>query len=341
MPKVSVIIPVYNAEKYLRKCLDSVVNQTLRDIEIICVNDGSTDGSFATLEEYAKKDSRIVIINQNNGGLSCARNSGLGITKAEYITFIDSDDWVELNMCEIFYNTIEKKNVDIVIGAVNVIKDDSSDELVEKRANTATQYYDSLNIPRGKYKFGGRFMDFRASAWGKLYKKSIIDKHNFRFPDGLINEDEEWFWYYFSAVKTLYFFDERFYNRLMCADSIMHNLEGRKEKIFDLIYVMENIYDYLAKNKLYAKYKQEYINYFIRQSSNIKIRCDGDDYYIREVTLKLKRLETKIHLRADLLKKSRLTTRFLEKIFYIKNYEGRKIISFFGLKIKAIKRLKK
>ena len=94
MPKVSVIIPVYNVEKYLRECLDSVVNQTIKDIEIICVNDGSTDGSLDILNEYCSNDDRFVIINQENQGLSVARNNGLNSASGDYIAFIDSDDYL-------------------------------------------------------------------------------------------------------------------------------------------------------------------------------------------------------------------------------------------------------
>ena len=113
-PKVSVIIPVYNTEKYLRQCLNSVVNQTLKDIEIICINDGSTDNSLQVLNEYASKDSRIIVINQNNSGLGAARNSGLKVAKGHYIGFVDSDDWIDLNYYETLYNEGIKNNAILV-----------------------------------------------------------------------------------------------------------------------------------------------------------------------------------------------------------------------------------
>ena len=99
--KVSVIIPVYNVEKYLCKCLDSVVNQTLRDIEIICVDDGSTDSSWEILKEYAQRDDRIKLIHKENGGLSSARNVAMQVAKGDYIGFIDSDDWIDLDFTKI------------------------------------------------------------------------------------------------------------------------------------------------------------------------------------------------------------------------------------------------
>jgi glycosyltransferase involved in cell wall biosynthesis len=114
-PKVSVIIAVYNTEEYLKQCLDSVCNQTLKGIEIICVNDGSSDGSLSILEEYASKDKRIIVISQENQGAGAARNVGLEIAKGKYVAFVDSDDWVELNMLENLYARAEEANADIVL----------------------------------------------------------------------------------------------------------------------------------------------------------------------------------------------------------------------------------
>ena len=115
MVKISVIIPVYNVEKYLKECLDSVINQTLKDIEIICVNDGSTDNSLNILENYAKKDNRIIVISQKNKGLSGARNTGLKYCSGEYVSFIDSDDYVSKDLFELTYNNAISNNSDLVI----------------------------------------------------------------------------------------------------------------------------------------------------------------------------------------------------------------------------------
>ena len=120
--KVSVIIPVYNTENYLRACLDSVVNQTLRDIEIICVNDGSTDNSLSILKEYAQKDSRIVLINQKNAGVSVARNNAIAVAKGEYLAFLDSDDWFEPDAVETAYFKISQDKTDVVIFAQKIIR---------------------------------------------------------------------------------------------------------------------------------------------------------------------------------------------------------------------------
>ena len=113
-PKVSVIIPIFNVERYLSQCLDSVVNQTLKEIEIICVNDGSTDKSLDIIKEYASKDSRIVIIDKKNSGYGHSMNCGMDIAKGEYIGIIESDDYAELQMFEKLYNLANKKNLDVV-----------------------------------------------------------------------------------------------------------------------------------------------------------------------------------------------------------------------------------
>lgn len=114
MSKVSIIVPVYNVENYLSRCLNSLINQTLKDIEIICVNDGSTDGSSAILEEFAQKDSRIRIVNKENGGLSSARNEGLKYVTSDYVGFVDSDDWIEPDTYESALSAVQKTNADIV-----------------------------------------------------------------------------------------------------------------------------------------------------------------------------------------------------------------------------------
>lgn len=115
MPEVSVIIPVYNTEKYLRQCLDSVINQTLGDIEFVCVNDGSSDSSRDILMEYASIDDRVTIINQNNRGAGVARNTGLTEASGNDVHFLDSDDWVATNLYEVLYKNIREQQADVCV----------------------------------------------------------------------------------------------------------------------------------------------------------------------------------------------------------------------------------
>ena len=126
--KISIIIPVYNAEKYLRKCLDSVINQTLKEIEIICINDGSTDLSLSILKKYATCDNRIKIINQENQGVAIARNNGLKYATGEYIGYVDSDDYVSSIFFELLYNNAKKYNADIACGEIRRPNAESAQE---------------------------------------------------------------------------------------------------------------------------------------------------------------------------------------------------------------------
>lgn len=180
--KISVIVPVYNAEQYLRECLESLVNQTLEDLEIICVNDGSTDSSPKILEEYASKDSRIKIFHQENQGVSAARNLGISKVQGEYLVFVDSDDWIELNALEILYKTIDKRKSDILLfsnyryyGDSSVKRDTRLEKLellVNDKNINFNEYYDEL-------------IKTPLLCCGKLYRTDFIHKNNILFPIGI------------------------------------------------------------------------------------------------------------------------------------------------------------
>lgn len=180
-PKVSVIVPIYNVEKFLSQCLDCLINQTLKDIEIICVNDGSTDNSLQILEEYSQKDERIKIINQANGGLSSARNSGIKIAQGEFIGFLDSDDYLDLNFYESLYSRAKDTNSDIVTCEYiyKITNNDKKKELFLKvNRNVVTSDV--------KEKFECLYLPFYCYVQNKIYKKDCI-KDN--FIEGLTFED--------------------------------------------------------------------------------------------------------------------------------------------------------
>ena len=182
MPKISVIIPVYNVEEYLRECLDSIVNQTLKDIEIICVNDGSPDNSLGILNEYASQDNRFVIINQQNQGLSASRNNGLDVAKGDYVAFIDSDDYLLNNdYFEKLLEACEKYNADIAVaGIIRGNKRRTSTILEVKKTHVTTNYKEKLRIcdvPNSNY------------VWNKLYKRENLINSGIKFPVGRLYED--------------------------------------------------------------------------------------------------------------------------------------------------------
>ena len=178
MVKVSVIIPVYNVEKYLAKCLDSLINQTLKDIEIICINDGSTDKSLEILNDYSLKDKRIRIFSQHNQGPSIARNLGIAKAEGEYIIFVDSDDWVEVSMCQKFYNMALQTDADITLSTffVTYNKETNTDDRISVIKNNVSQCVFNFNeeipniIPNVPYE-----------TVCKLYKTDFLKKNNLKF----------------------------------------------------------------------------------------------------------------------------------------------------------------
>lgn len=179
---ISIIIPVYNVSKYLDECLKSVVGQTYKNIQIILVNDGSTDNSGAICEEWKKKDDRIEVIHKANGGLSSARNVGIEKAQGEYLMFVDSDDIISFNLCELLYNLLIENDADLAIcNALHIFNDtkvefqiDDKIEICCFNRNEAicNLWYQKVFLP---------------SAWGKLYKKELFD--NIRFTEGIIFED--------------------------------------------------------------------------------------------------------------------------------------------------------
>lgn len=186
MKKISVIVPVYNVEKYLSQCLDSIIHQTYKNLEIILVDDGSTDSSGLICDNYSQKDKRIKIIHKCQGGLSDARNAGLKIATGEYISFIDSDDFIDKNMYSILINNTQKYNSDIVW--FNYYNYYSKKHFINSSIIKNNDLYDlssSDKIKFAKNLFYQYKMD--AHVWAKLYKRSIFN--NIKFPYGKLFED--------------------------------------------------------------------------------------------------------------------------------------------------------
>lgn len=197
MPRVSVIIPCYNVEKYLPECLDSVIGQTFSDIEIICVNDGSTDNTLNILEKYKKQDKRIKIINQENKGLAISRNIGLDKAHAEYVYFLDSDDYISRDCIEKLYNQTEKDKCDIVIGGVNVYPENKNDDFCVSRA-TSLQSWFSYN-PVQKLQITEQNSDeyygkIYCCAWNKLYKRKFLIDNDIYFINKKCFHEDNGFW---------------------------------------------------------------------------------------------------------------------------------------------------
>lgn len=179
-PLISVIVPVYNVEAYLRECLDSIVNQTFKDIEIICIDDGSTDNSLKILQEYKEKDSRFTILTQKNLYAGVARNAGLKIAKGKYLSFLDSDDFFELTMLEDMYNTAEKDHSDIVVCEYRAYNNKTHSYTKVYRIDTniiKKSPFNPSSLGKELFEFAG------LNAWSKLFRKDLFDKYNIHFEE--------------------------------------------------------------------------------------------------------------------------------------------------------------
>ncbi|MCM1266065.1 MAG: glycosyltransferase [Candidatus Gastranaerophilales bacterium] len=210
MSKVSVIIPVYNVEQYLRQCLDSVVNQTLEDIEIICVNDCSPDNSGEILSEYAQNDSRIKIITlEQNGGLGNTRNVALKEVNSEYIMFLDSDDWLELNACELAYNQISKNKNDFVLFGLYTYEENKEKRYINK--DKLTQFLNIEGQTNAKPSDINIPFFSNGECWYKIYDKNFLLNNNILFDKGGF-EDQRFNVKILTLASSISILNEPLYN---------------------------------------------------------------------------------------------------------------------------------
>ena len=189
---ISIIVPIYNVEKYLKKCIESIINQTYKNIEIILVDDGSPDNCGIICDEYSQKDKRIIVIHKENGGLSDARNKGIDIAKGDYLTFIDSDDFVNIDYIEKLYNSIKLNNTKLAQCGISKVNENN--EIIEKLNYDENYIKTSHEILNELY---GKHLIENVVVWNKMYAKELFK--NIRFPVGKIHEDE------FTTYKLIYY----------------------------------------------------------------------------------------------------------------------------------------
>ena len=243
MKLISIIIPVYKVEKYLNKCVESVVNQTHKNLEIILVDDGSPDNCPAMCNEWAKKDDRIKVIHKKNGGLSDARNAGLEIMTGNYVMFVDSDDFLDASICEKLLNIIEKYDVGFAMCGTNIVDENGNIKAVPKSDENVCVFTDfdalrQLLNPK---------LPYIMTAWAKLYKSSVFK--NIKYPVGKLHEDEFVIANIIEESKSFAYSNEKMYNYLRRSQSIMgqktdknveHSLEAFKQRFAFLSKVHPN-----------------------------------------------------------------------------------------------------
>ena len=258
--KISTIIPVYNAEKYIEKCLDSILNQSFKDIEVICINDGSTDGTLKILENYSNKDNRINIINTENHGQGHARNIGINQANGEYISFVDADDWLDLNAYELLYNKSKLNNLDMLFFQM-VNYEDLSGELVYSDSYDHKCFVDSIGdldtIFNQEDFFNYTFL-IPVCPVSKLYKTSFLKNNDIKFPEGLMFEDNIFHYKSYFLGDRFGFLNQHLYFRRRHDDSVTKKFT---EKQFDIIEVSNLIINLFIELGIYDKYKDKVINH--------------------------------------------------------------------------------
>ena len=269
MPKVSVIVPIYNVEKYLEKCINSLLSQTLEDIQIILVNDGSKDNSGNIAREYEKNNkNRIIYVEKENGGLSDARNYGLKYATGDFIAFLDSDDYIEKNAYEEMYNKAIEENADYV------------------ECDFIWEFPNKIRVDKQyPYKNKKEMLSFvRVVAWNKLIKRQLITDNNLEFPKGLRYEDVEFTYKLIPFINKFAYVDKPFIHYVQREGSIANVQNERTAEIFT---VLDNVIEFYKKNNIYEEYRNEleynYARYLL--CSSLKRMCKIKDKSIREKLL--------------------------------------------------------
>lgn len=282
---ISIIVPIYNVEKYLERCLSSLVNQTYKNIEIILVDDGSLDNSSFLCDDWAKKDKRICVIHKDNGGLSDARNAGLDIAKGAYVLFVDSDDFVDLDMCEKLSIYIHN-NVDIVSFGFKRVYDDHEDPFVDlfdvKKFNNLEAFASYIQRK-----------DFTHMVCDKMFSLKLFDE--LRFCKNRLAEDLAICFKLFGRAENVISIKRTFYNYYIRSDSIMG---VGSEKLCCDVYKGEcEAYEYGNKN--YPQFKQMNDTRFINQSMKIYLKLiklhkrSEDDELVQKILKSINQLNIK------------------------------------------------
>lgn len=342
MPKVSVIIPVYNVENYLQKCLDSVINQSLKDIEIICINDGSTDSSLNILKSYASQDNRIIIIDKPNEGQGIARNLGIDKAKGDYISFIDPDDYIELDMYEKMINQAKNLNSDIVI--CDLIKVDEKTKqskdfnfFIEAKTVIKTKkikVVPNKNISRDI--IDKTLLVSPCYSWNKIYKTSLLKDNKIYFSNRRIYEDCIFILKSHILAQNISYINKAFYNYFIRKTS---TIRSSSSKLNEIIKTIKEIKTYLKEENLLDKYIKN-IEWLV--CANTKwhyFASSKEDKQKHRFALKQEiRKSSYVKLMYILLKKELLHNNFLLKtIFSITNNRNKthKIITILGFKLKV------
>lgn len=312
MVKVSVIIPVYNVENYLSKCLDSVFSQTLDSYEVIAINDGSNDNSLNILNTYLKKYSNLKIIDQCNQGISKSRNLGISESKGEYIMFLDSDDYMENNMLYDMYIKAKSESLDIVVCDYYTVYSSTVSKQLEKVSDFSnTTITDSKNL----------IFEINPSPWNKLFKSSFLKQQKYRFPLDLKYEDLGYIPLLFLNAKKIGKVNKPLYNYMVRENSQTTIVDDR---IFDIFSILNILYREYSSHNIHNTSEVEYLfikkltTYNLQQKycKNSKIGYKFVDESFGYLSAKYPKWRNNIYLKKEsFIKRAIKKNKFLTKIY--------------------------
>ena len=304
-PLVSIIIPVYQVEKYLDKCIASVVGQTYQNLQIILIDDGSTDRSPAICDGWKERDPRITVIHQPNGGLSRARNAGLKLATGEFIGFVDSDDWIEPNMVETLLSVLQETAADIAVGGFEVFTEDSKSITYAQPKSTKRSLYSTEEALKRLLLLRGFIRNF---VWNKLYRRTVLS--GVAFPEGRLYEDVTWTAQVIGNAKSVVCVDQIFYHYLHRPDSLSRDDQRFVRRLRDELELTEQRLDYIHCH--YPSLDK----FAILRLHNLICR-----YYIN-ICLHFRHLDTDHRIRNDLRERF---SRYRPSIFLDLRYFGKAI----------------
>ncbi|CDB75077.1 glycosyltransferase [Clostridium sp. CAG:265] len=272
-PEISIIVPVYNVEKYLKRCIDSILNQSFTDFELILVDDGSTDNSGEIIDEYAIKDERIKVIHKENGGLSSARNVGIEYSKGNYIAFVDSDDYINKNMYKILYKNAIKYNAEISICNFEYVYE--NDDVDEEQDIISEKISVNNNIESLEKLYSSENIQFIV-AWNKLYKKNLFEK--IRYDYGKYHEDE--FIIHkllYKCNKSVYCYDKLYYYLQRNGSIMGSSFNVNKLDVLDAMKERMDFFREIHLKELEYKTQNNYLYYFFDYYFRTKYELNNND----------------------------------------------------------------
>lgn len=310
MPKLSIIVPVYNVEKYLDKCLERILNSTYKDFELIVINDGTKDNSEQIITKYLDNEEykdKITYISKENSGLSDTRNLGMSKAKGEYIAFVDSDDYIETTMYETMMNKALEKNYDIVACDVKLVYEDSDKEKVISSAYEKDLF--------NKDEIKQTMLTYYPVVWNKIYKKSLLE--GIEFSKGVWYEDMEFNLKVYPRINSIGVVKEPLYNYLQRGNSITYTYN---DKLYDIITNMDTVIKYYKAQGIYEEYKEEleylYIRYAYATFPKRLAKCKDKKKYKEGIEFAI----NKVHEHFPEYKKNRYFKTMGVKGKYIKNF---------------------